>query len=143
MVRGDRSDRWGRRTPADVERKRRERVARFWSELAAAGLVPVEGLENGQPSTAAGSPIGWRALAVEVDGKLVVPLVFIDGSGQVRASLGPALEILGPVLDPRELWAWFASPLSLLCGEVAVDVAETDPERVARAALDYLRQLED
>lgn len=73
--------------------------------------------------------------AVAVNGEKHVPAVLLDEALEVREDWVPVVSALREAgMSDWGIWGWIAEANAGLSGEVAVDVIETDPDRVYAAA---------
>lgn len=68
------------------------------------------------------------------DGRTLVPAFELTADGrQIRPEVARVAAALGDI-DPWEAWAWWATSSSLLSGHRPVDLVDTSPGRVEKAA---------
>ena len=71
---------------------------------------------------------------VSYDGHVIVPAFQLADDGRhIRPEVAEVATALGGI-DPWEAWTWWCTTSSLLSGERPLDVLETAPGRVVRAA---------
>ncbi len=81
-------------------------------------------------------------VTVAVNGEKHVPAVLLDEALEVREDWAPVVSALRDAgMTGWGIWRWIAEANAGLSGEIAVDVIETDPDRVYAAARRRAAQL--
>lgn len=119
------------------------RLAKLRTSLLREGAFPTSSIAEGRGMTPSAARTwisrhkkAFRIFTVSQEGETLVPAFLLDASLEPRENYRPAIEALRSVgEDGWALWAWFVSPSSWLGGKVPSELVQSDPGRVAQAAI--------
>lgn len=119
------------------------RLARRRGRLLASGAYSTDALRELRQDSTPSATRTWMSrrrgehelITVTHEGRTLIPAFQLNEEGGVRSSVSDALRALVPAqLSGWAAWTWFTAGSAWLGGAAPLDLLDTDPQRVARAA---------